>query len=87
MPTIATPDTCKAVVENATVQVPINDLFHVGPEKAILFYKPSIIDLFQLFKMIFNTPIILGILRFSGLVNRGYVGQGLFYREIKSFGI
>ena len=87
MPTIATPDTCKAVVENATVQVPINDLFHVGPKKTVFGCKAFVIDLLQRLKTILNTPIILGILGFSRLVNRGYVGHGLFYREIKSFGI
>jgi len=62
-------------------------LSYIGPEKAILFCKPLIIDLFHLLRVTFNTPIILGFLRLPVLVNRGYVGHGLFYREIKSFGI
>ena len=49
----------KAIMEDATIKIAVNDLSHIGPEKAILLGKTLIIDLFKFFKMIFNTLIVL----------------------------
>ncbi len=57
--TIVTPDTCKAVMQDTAIKVAINHLPHIGSEKAILLGKAFIIDLFQRFKMVFNTLVIL----------------------------
>jgi len=46
-------------VEDATVKIAINDLSHIGPEKAILLGKTLIIDLFKRLKVVFNALIIL----------------------------
>ena len=56
--------------------IAIDNLSHIRPEKAILPFKPLFIDLFKCFKMVFNTPIIRGILRIARPVDRRNVGQG-----------
>jgi len=57
-------------MEDATVKIAINDLSHIGPEKAILLGKALIVDLFQGFKMIFNALVILRILRLARTIDR-----------------
>ncbi len=57
MPAVSAFDPCKAIVRDAAIQIPINDLFHIGPEKAILLCKPRIINLFKRLEMVFNTLI------------------------------
>jgi hypothetical protein len=52
-------DTGKAIMKDPTIKIAVNDLSHIGPEKAILLGKTLIIDLFKFFKMIFNTLIVL----------------------------
>ena len=46
-------------MQDAAVQVSIDDLLYVGPKKTILFGKALIIDLFQNLKIVLNTLIIL----------------------------
>ena len=58
MAAIATPDTCKAIVQDAAIKIAIDDLSDIGPKKAILLGKALIIGLFQCLKMILNTLII-----------------------------
>jgi hypothetical protein len=57
--TFTTFDPCKAIVQDAAIKIAINNLFHIGPKKAILLGKALIIDLLQCLKMILNTLIIL----------------------------
>ena len=57
-------NTGKAIMEDATVKIAINDLSHIGPEKAILLGKALILDLFQRFKIFFNALIIQRVLWF-----------------------
>ncbi len=57
--------------------IAIDNLSHIRPEKAILSFKAFFIDLFKCFKMVFNTPIIRGILRIARPVDRRNVGHGL----------
>jgi len=71
-------DPCKAVMEDAAVQKTIDDLFDVWPEKPVPGCEPFIIDLLQRLKIVLNTLIVLRGLRFSGLINRGYIGQLTF---------
>ena len=59
-------NTGKAIMEDATVKIAINDLSHIGSEKAILLGKALIVDLFQRFKVVFNALIILRVLWFIG---------------------
>ena len=75
MAAFSTFDPCETVMQDAAVQVTVDDLFYIGPEKAILFGKALIIDLFKRLKMISNALIILRILWFAGQIDRGCVGQ------------
>ena len=70
MAAIAAPDTCKAIMQDATVKIAINDLSHIGPEKTILLGKALIIDLFQRFKIVLNALIILRCLWFKQIVEQ-----------------
>jgi hypothetical protein len=70
-------NTGKAIMEDATVKIAINDLSHIGPEKAILL--ALIVDLFQRFKIALNALIILRVLWFTWLINGRRVGHGLFF--------
>ena len=75
---IAAPDTCKAIMQDATVKIAINDLSHIGPEKTILLGKALIVDLFQRFKIVLNALIILRCLWFAWLIDGRHVGHSLF---------
>jgi hypothetical protein len=46
-------------MEDAAIQVAIDDLPYVGTEEAGLLSKDLIVDLFQSFKVILNTLIVL----------------------------
>ena len=52
-------------MEDATIQIAVNNLSHIRAEKAILLGKTLIIDLLKSLKMILNTLVVLGVLRFS----------------------
>jgi len=78
MVTLLAFNTCKTIMEDPVVKITINDLSHVGSEKAILLGKALVIDLFKHFKMIFNTLILRGRLRFSRPINGASVEHGLF---------
>jgi hypothetical protein len=65
-------------MEDAAIKIAVNDLFHIGSEKAILLSKTLIIDLLQCFKMILNALIILKILRLARAINKRNIGHWLF---------
>ena len=67
----------KAVVEDATIKVAVNYLSYIGPKKTVLLGKTLIIDLLKSLKMILNTLVVLGVLRFSRAIYGGSVGHGL----------
>ena len=48
---VCTFDPCKAVMEDASVQETVDDLFHIGPEKAVPGCEPIVIDLLQRLKV------------------------------------
>ncbi len=77
MPTLTAPDTGKAIMEDSTVKITINDLSHIGSEKAILLGKVLIVDLFQRFKIVLNALVIQRCLWFAGLVYGRRVRHGL----------
>jgi hypothetical protein len=56
---LPTPDTGKAVMQNAAIKIAINDLSHIGTEKAILPGEVIIVNRIKSLKMIFDTLIIL----------------------------
>ena len=53
MAAFSTLDPCEAVMQDAAVQVSIDDLLYVGSQKSILFGKAIIIDPF---KFLFASP-------------------------------
>ena len=81
MATIATPDTCKAIVQDAAIKIAINDLSHIGPKKAILLCKALIPAAagFQRLKVVLNALIILRVMWFTWLINGRRVGHGPFF--------
>jgi hypothetical protein len=60
----------KAVVQVAAVQVAIDHLPDIGPEKPVLPLKTLLIDLLEGLKMILYTLVIEGILRLPRSINR-----------------
>ena len=58
MTTFSTSDSGKAVVEDATVKIAVNDLSDIRPEEPILLCKSLIIDLFQRFEVVLNAPVV-----------------------------
>ncbi len=79
MATFPTFNPGKAVVKYPAIQVPVNDMFHIGPEKAILLCKPIIPAEagFKRLLVVFNTLIILRGFRIARLINRRSIGHGL----------
>lgn len=59
----------KAVLQNAAIQVAVDDLLDVGTQETVLPWKPVVIDLFESFKIIFHALIVGRILRFALTVN------------------
>jgi hypothetical protein len=47
MATLRAFDAGKSIMEVTAVEIPLNDLLDVRPEKPILFFKPFLIDLFK----------------------------------------
>ena len=45
MPAITAFDPCKAIVQNATVKVPVNHPFHIGPKKSVLSTESELITM------------------------------------------
>ena len=62
-------------MEDAAVQETVDHLFHIGPKKPVSGGEPLVIDLLQRLKVILNALIVLRLLRLSGPVDRGCVGQ------------
>lgn len=52
-------DPGKAVMEDAAIEVSVNDPFDIRTKKAILFSKTVVVDVFQRFKVVFNALVIL----------------------------
>jgi len=76
MATVPALDPGKTVVQIATVKIPIDDLFHIWAEKAILPRKPILIHLLKGLEMILNAAVVSRITRIARLVNRGRIQQG-----------
>jgi hypothetical protein len=59
MPAVLALHTGKAVVEDAAIQVAIDNLPYVRAEKAVLPRKDLIVDLFKFLEVILHTLIVL----------------------------
>ena len=78
MTAFSTLDPCEAVMQDAAVQVSVNDLLYVVSYEPILLGKAIITDPLKFFKIVFNTLIILRILRLSwSVINSRCVGHVL----------
>ena len=73
MATIFAFNTGKAVMEDGTIKIAINDLSDIGPKKAILLGKAFIIDLLQRLKVSLNTLIIMVSGLYKSLKGRGTI--------------
>ncbi len=62
MPAIAAAHPGETIMQVAAVQIAVNHMFDVGTKEAVPALEPILIDLFECFKMIFNTMIIWGVL-------------------------
>ena len=52
-------DPCKSVMQDAAVQVAVDDLFDVRPEETVFRCKLVVIDLFQFFEIVLDTLVVL----------------------------
>ena len=77
MATVTASDSGKSIMEDATVKITVNNLLHIRPKETVLLGKALIIDLFKSLKMILNTLVVLGVLRFSGAIYGRGVWHGL----------
>lgn len=68
MAAVFTFDAGETIVEDAAIEVTVNDPFDIRTKKAILFGKTVVIDLLKFLKVILNASVILGILRFPRAV-------------------
>ena len=76
MATISALDPGKAVEQIATVKIPIDDLFHIWSEKAILPCKPILINLLKGLEMILNAAVVRRSMRVARMVNWGRIQHG-----------
>lgn len=59
MPAALALHTGEAILEDTAIQVAIENLPHIGAEEAVILRKDLIVDLFQSFKVILHTLIVL----------------------------
>jgi hypothetical protein len=69
----------EAIMEDAAIEITVNDQFDIRPKEAILLGKALIVDLFQRFKIVLNALIILRVLWPTWLTNGRRVVHGLFF--------
>ena len=78
MTTVFASDPGEAIMEDATIQITINDRLDIRTKKTILFGKTVIVDLFKSIKMILNTMIILRFLWLARAIYRRDIGHVRF---------
>ncbi len=66
MTAFSTLDPCEAVMQGTAVQITMDILLYVGPEKTVFPCKLVVINLFQPFKVVLDTLVVLGFLGFWG---------------------
>jgi hypothetical protein len=57
-------DAGKTIVEDATIKIAVDHLFHISTEESVLGGKALVRDLLKFLKAILNALVRLGILRF-----------------------
>jgi hypothetical protein len=71
-------DPGEAVVEDAAIEVTVDDHFDIRTKKTILFGKTVVVNLFKSLKMLLNTSIVLGFLWLSRAIYRRDIGHDRF---------
>lgn len=51
-------DPGETVMEDAAIEITINNLFNIRTKKTILFGKTFVVNLLELFKIVLNTLVI-----------------------------
>jgi hypothetical protein len=77
-------DPGEAIMEDAAIQVTVNDHSDIRPEKTVLFGETAAVNQFKSLKMIINTLIILRFLWFSRAIYRRNVRHDRFSFGSKS---
>ena len=67
-----------AVMEDAAIEITLNDHCSIRTQKTVMFGKTVVVDLFKSLKMIFNTLIILRFLWLSRAIYGGDVAHDRF---------
>ncbi|PIP48345.1 MAG: hypothetical protein COX16_01295 [Deltaproteobacteria bacterium CG23_combo_of_CG06-09_8_20_14_all_51_20] len=59
MATVAAPDTGEAIMQNAAIEKPVNNLSHIRLEEPILFRKTLVLDLFKSLEVVLHALIVV----------------------------
>ena len=73
MTTVFATHTGKTMMEITAIQITLDYLTDIRPEKPILPLETIFIDLLKCFEMIFNTPIVWRSLRIARPINTGTI--------------
>lgn len=84
MPAVFASDSGEAVMEDATIEVTVNDHFDGRTKKSILFGKTVVVNLFKSLEMILNAMIILRFLWLSRAIYGRDIGHDGFSFGSKS---
>lgn len=68
----------EAFMEDAAIEITVNDPFDIRPQKTVMFGKTVVVDLFKSLKMIFNTLKIFRFLWLSRAIYRKDIGHVRF---------
>jgi hypothetical protein len=71
-------DPGESVIEDAAIEITVNDHFDIRTKKAILFGKTVVINLFKSLKMILNALIILRFRWLPRAIYRRDIGHERF---------
>jgi hypothetical protein len=71
---IATPDTRKAIVQDAAIKITVYHLSNIRAEKTILLCKTLVLDLLKGLEMVFHALAILRSLGLARAINRRNIG-------------
>ena len=71
-------DPGESVMENAAIEITVNDHFDIRTKKTILLGKTVVVNLFKYLKMILNTLIIQRLLWLARSIYRRNVGHDRF---------
>jgi hypothetical protein len=79
MTAVSASDTSKSIMQDAAIEIAVNHLLNMMAKKAVMLLKALLIDLLKYFKMVFDTLIMLRLLRPPRPVDRSW--HGLFSQK------